>query len=96
MKLQARLSRSRRGDEMVVGTVLLAPAGRHLTLRRTDEGNVVAHLDARPFETLHRPSVDVLFQSAAEVYGSRVLGVVMTGMGSDGRDGASSIKHAGA
>jgi two-component system chemotaxis response regulator CheB len=39
--------------------------------------------------------VDVLFQSAAEVYGERVLGVVMTGMGSDGRDGAAWIKARG-
>jgi two-component system chemotaxis response regulator CheB len=44
---------------------------------------------------LHRPSVDVLFQSAAQVYGERVLGVVMTGMGSDGREGAAWIKAEG-
>ncbi|HEY6802358.1 MAG TPA: chemotaxis-specific protein-glutamate methyltransferase CheB [Pyrinomonadaceae bacterium] len=83
------------GDELKAGTVLLAPAGRHMTLKRTTEGTVVAHLDARPFETLHRPSVDVLFQSAAEVYGQRSLGIVMTGMGSDGREGASWIKARG-
>jgi two-component system chemotaxis response regulator CheB len=83
------------GDEIVAGTVLLAPAGRHLTFRRTDEEKVVAHLDAKPFGTLHRPSVDVLFQSAAETFGARVLGVVMTGMGSDGKEGASWIKARG-
>jgi two-component system chemotaxis response regulator CheB len=44
---------------------------------------------------LHRPSVDVLFQSAAEVYRNRVLGVVMTGMGSDGKQGAAWIKSQG-
>jgi len=43
----------------------------------------------------HCPSVDVLFQSAAEVYGDRVLGVVMTGMGDDGRQGAAWIKARG-
>jgi two-component system chemotaxis response regulator CheB len=83
------------GDEMRAGVALLAPAGRHLTLRRRTNGVVVAHLDSRPFEMPHRPSVDVLFQSAAEVYGRRVLGVVMTGMGSDGRTGAAWIKSQG-
>jgi len=52
-------------------------------------------LDVRPLDTPHRPSVDVLFQSAADVYGDRVLGVVMTGMGADGRDGAAWIKARG-
>ncbi len=55
----------------------------------------VAHLDVRPLDTPHRPAVDVLFQSAAEVYGARVLGVVMTGMGADGREGAAWIKARG-
>jgi two-component system, chemotaxis family, protein-glutamate methylesterase/glutaminase len=82
------------GDAMKPGRVLLAPAGRHLSLRRSPRGEVVAHLDAQPFDLPHRPSVDVLFRSAAEVYGERVLGVVMTGMGSDGLQGAAWIKAA--
>jgi two-component system, chemotaxis family, protein-glutamate methylesterase/glutaminase len=83
------------GDEVKTGCVFLAPAGRHLSFKRKASGTVVTHLDARPFNTLHRPSVDVMFQSAAEVYGNRVLGVVMTGMGSDGKHGAAWIKANG-
>lgn len=83
------------GDELKAGRVFLARAGRHLVMKRNSDGNVVTHLDAKPFDTLHRPSVDVLFQSAAEIYGSRVLGVVMTGMGSDGKQGAAWIKSQG-
>ena len=86
---------AREGDELSVGVVLLAPAGRHLSFRRQEDGKVLAHLDARPFDMIHRPSVDVLFQSAAEVYQQRVLGVVMTGMGSDGKQGAAWIKSQG-
>src|SRR5204863_9604401 len=62
--------------------------------RRAD-GRVVPHLDLRPLDTPHRPAVDVLFQSAADVYSGRVLGIVMTGMGSDGREGAAWIKAKG-
>jgi two-component system, chemotaxis family, protein-glutamate methylesterase/glutaminase len=83
------------GDALRAGVVLLAPAGRHLSFQRKADGQTVAHLDARPFDTLHRPSVDVMFQSAAEVYRQRVLGVVMTGMGSDGKQGAAWIKSQG-
>lgn len=86
---------AREGDEAAPGTALLAPAGRHLTFRREVSGKVVAHLDARPFDTPHRPSVDVLFLSAAEVFGGRVLGVVMTGMGADGKEGSAWIKARG-
>ena len=82
------------GDEMRPGLVLLAPAGRHLVFRR-EGARVTAHLDLRPLDTPHRPSVDVLFQSAAEVYGARTLGIVMTGMGADGRVGAAWIKARG-
>ena len=81
-------------QELKPGTAYLAPAGRHLTLRRSGSA-VLTHLDVRPLNTPHRPSVDVLFQSAAEVYDSRVLGVIMTGMGSDGRDGSAWIKARG-
>jgi two-component system, chemotaxis family, protein-glutamate methylesterase/glutaminase len=83
------------GDIVQPGKVLLAPAGQHLTLRRAPDGAVVARLDLLPIDTPHRPSVDVLFQSAAQVFGSRVLGIVMTGMGSDGVQGAAWIKAQG-
>ena len=88
------------GDELRPGLCLLAPAGKHLSLRKqslagTTEPTVVTHLSRHPAESLHRPSVDVLFKSAAEVYGERVLAVVMTGMGSDGKEGAAWIKAQG-
>jgi two-component system chemotaxis response regulator CheB len=83
------------GDVLQSGTVLVAQAGRHLTFRRRSDGRIVTHLDTRPLETLHRPSVDVMFQSAAETFRDRVLGVVMTGMGSDGKQGAAWIKSQG-
>lgn len=89
-----RVKEPQEGEVIAAGTVYLAPAGRHLSFRRAG-ANVVAHLDVRPLDTPHRPAVDVLFQSAADVYGSRTLGVVMTGMGSDGRDGAAWIKARG-
>lgn len=92
---QLKVSEARAGEVVKPGVVLLAPAGRHLTLRRQANGTIITHLSARPFDMQHRPSVDVLFQSAAEVYGSRTLGVVMTGMGADGKQGAAWIKSQG-
>ncbi len=92
---QLKVVEAREGAVLQPGVVFLAPAGRHLTFQRSTDGTVLAHLNARPFDTPHRPSVDVLFQSAAEVYRDRVLGVVMTGMGSDGRQGAAWIKAQG-
>ena len=92
---QLEVREAAEGDELKPGRVFLAQAGRHLTLRRDASGKVFTHLDAKPFDSLHRPSVDELFKSAAEVYGKRVLGVVMTGMGSDGKQGAAWIKSQG-
>ena len=77
------------------GQALLAPAGQHLTFKRKPSGRVVVQLSLHPDNKPHRPSVDVLFQSAAEVYRDRVLGVVMTGMGDDGKQGAAWIKAQG-
>ncbi len=92
---QLEVKEAAEGDEIKPGRVFLAAAGRHLFVKRESSGKLVTHLDARPFDTLHKPSVDVLFQSVAEVYGHRVLGVVMTGMGSDGKQGAAWIKSQG-
>ena len=83
------------GEIVAAGTVYIAPAGRHLTLRRNITGQVITFLDVRPLDTPYRPSVDTLFHSAADAYGARVLGIVMTGMGSDGREGAAWIKAKG-
>ena len=92
---QLEVREAAEGDEVTAGRAFLAPAGRHLKFVREASGKVFVHLDAKPFDTLHRPAVDVLFESAAETYGSRVLGVVMTGMGSDGKKGAAWIKSQG-
>jgi two-component system chemotaxis response regulator CheB len=86
---------SQGGEVLTPGHVYIAPAGRHLTLRRDSARQVITHLDVRPLDTPYRPSVDTLFHSAAEVYGARVLGIVMTGMGADGREGAAWIKAKG-
>lgn len=82
-------------EEVRPGMVFIAPAGQHLSFIRTSEHRVVTQLSTFPADTLHRPAVDVLFQSAAQVYGDRVLGIVMTGMGSDGQQGAAWIKAQG-
>jgi len=92
---QLKVVEARDGDEIVPGAMFLAPAGRHLALARGSDGEVRARLDVRPFDTPHRPAVDVLFRSAADVFGSRVLGVVMTGMGNDGLIGSAYIKAKG-
>jgi two-component system chemotaxis response regulator CheB len=86
---------AREGERLKAGIVYLAPAGHHLYFVRAADGGVDVRLDLRPFDSPHRPSVDVLFRSAAEVYGDRVLGIVMTGMGSDGTAGAAWIKAQG-
>lgn len=83
------------GATLRPGVALLAPAGQHLTFVRDSAGIVRAHLDLRPLDTQHRPAVDVLFRSAADVFGPRALGVVMTGMGNDGTRGADAIKARG-
>jgi len=89
-----RVTEAADNEPFVAGSVYIAPAGRHLTLERNGSG-IRTKLDVRPLDTLYRPSVDVLFQSAATVFGARVLGIVMTGMGSDGREGAAWIKAKG-
>lgn len=90
-----KVAEAKDGDVFAPGTALLAPAGRHLLVRRNAAGDLVAQLAVQPIEKIHRPSVDVLFQSAAEVLHERVLGVVMTGMGDDGKQGSAWIKAQG-
>jgi two-component system chemotaxis response regulator CheB len=89
-----RVREASQGDIVRPGDVLVARAGVHLKLRHTGE-DCVAVLDPEPSDSLHRPSVDALFKSAAAGWGSGVLGVVLTGMGNDGAEGARAIHDAG-
>jgi len=82
------------GGVLEPGTVWVAPGNYHMVLRRDGERVRVA-LTQDPPENSCRPAVDPLFRSAAEVYGSRVLGVVLTGMGHDGLQGAELVHRAG-
>jgi two-component system, chemotaxis family, protein-glutamate methylesterase/glutaminase len=82
------------GDVLEPNHVFVAPGDKHLSIRRQD-GRAVVHIDESDPVSGHRPSVDVMMRSAAEVYGSRVLGVIMTGIGRDGSDGCRSIRSRG-
>ena len=82
------------GELVQSGCVLIAPAGRHMKLKRR-ASDVHVWLDDEPRSALHRPSVDVLMESVAGVYGARSLGVVLTGMGSDGVEGLRAIRDSG-
>ncbi len=76
------------------GQVFIAPGGWHLYLRKRINGTLI-RLSKEPRDLLFRPSADVLFESASQIYGKDVLGIVMTGMGKDGLQGAKKIKQAG-
>ncbi|MCU1346130.1 MAG: Chemotaxis response regulator protein-glutamate methylesterase [Acidimicrobiia bacterium] len=77
------------------GHVYLAPGDLHLSLKRA-AGAVATEVNSDPPENSCRPSVDVLFRSAADVYGGNVLAVVLTGMGQDGLAGATILHEQGA
>jgi two-component system, chemotaxis family, protein-glutamate methylesterase/glutaminase len=84
------------GEVALPGTAYVAPGGKHLKVKRSPDDHVIRiSLDQMPSDTLHRPSVDVLFQSAAECIGDKALAFVLTGMGKDGSVGARAIKEAG-
>lgn len=82
-------------DRVLPGLVLIAPGGRHMLLRRN---GAHYHVEVRdgPAVNRHRPSVDVLFRSAAQAAGRNACGIIMTGMGDDGARGLREMHDAGA
>jgi len=80
---------------VVPGRALIAPGGRHLLLRRSGAQYHVEVVDG-PLVNRHRPSVDVLFRSAAKCAGANAVGIIMTGMGDDGAAGMLEMHNAGA
>jgi two-component system chemotaxis response regulator CheB len=83
------------GQPLRAGEVLIAPGGKHMRVAMQG-GSPVAHLTDDPPERNCRPAVDYLFRSVAEVFGSRTLAAVLTGMGDDGSLGSKALKQAGA
>jgi two-component system, chemotaxis family, protein-glutamate methylesterase/glutaminase len=101
--LAARLNRlseldvaeARDGDRVINGRVLIAPGGKHLSLKRSGAQYVVEVRDG-PLINHHRPSVDVLFRSVARCAGRNAVGMILTGMGDDGARGLREMREAGA
>jgi two-component system chemotaxis response regulator CheB len=89
-----RVSEARDGDAVVPGVVLVAPGGRLMSVERGGDGSLSVRIWDEPGH-LHRPSVDVLFRSVARAAGARSVAVVLTGMGSDGAEGAALVRGAG-
>lgn len=83
------------GDLLIAGRALICPGNRHIKVRRMPMGNIVVLSDEERVNG-HRPSVDILFRSVAAEFGSRAVGVLMTGMGDDGASGLGMLRHAGA
>jgi two-component system chemotaxis response regulator CheB len=83
------------GDRLERGLALIAPGGLHMQLRKVS-GQYYVHVVDGPPVNRHKPSVDVLFKSAAELAGRDALGIIMTGMGDDGARGMKAMHDAGA
>ncbi|MCF8174097.1 MAG: chemotaxis response regulator protein-glutamate methylesterase [Burkholderiaceae bacterium] len=92
-KLEVREAQN--GDRVMPGRALIAPGGRHMMLRRSGAQYYVEVADG-PLVNRHKPSVDVLFRSVAQIAGRNALGVIMTGMGDDGARGMKEMHDAGA
>jgi len=89
--LRSYSDNARRGHSVEPGHVYIAPPDYHMTVLCPG----VVRLDQGPKVRFSRPAVDPLFRTAAEVYGPRVIGVVLTGYGEDGTDGLRAINAAG-
>ncbi len=92
---QPRVIEAQGGETLVSGTVYVSPGHSHMRVRRTGAGYATELLKTPPVNR-HRPSVDVLFDSAAEVVGRNAVGVILTGMGKDGANGLLRMRQAGA
>ncbi|MBS4096537.1 MAG: chemotaxis response regulator protein-glutamate methylesterase [Sulfuricella sp.] len=86
---------ARHNERVIPGLALIAPGGKHMLLKRSGAQYYVEVIDG-PLVNRHRPSVDVLFRSAAKFAGKNALGVIMTGMGDDGAHGLLEMREAGA
>src|ERR1700704_5162025 len=89
-----RVKEAQSGDLLVAGRALICPGNRHMKVKKLPLGNVALLSDEAPVNG-HRPSVDILFRSVAEVFGTQAMAVLMTGMGEDGAVGLGEVRSAG-
>lgn len=91
---QVNVKEAETGDRLMPGHVFIAPGGKHLKLHQK-VSRVEIEITTDPVEALYKPSANVLVASAAEAVGRRALGVILTGMGSDGMEGVKVLKQKG-
>ena len=84
------------GDIIKPGCAYLAPGGRQMIIAGTENAPKIKIIDDNSAKITFKPSVDVSFGSAAKIFGGNVLGVILTGMGADGREGSRMLKAKGA
>jgi two-component system chemotaxis response regulator CheB len=92
---QIRIKEAENGDSVVNGTALLAPGNYHMLLKRSGARYFV-EIKTGPMVHHQRPSVDVMFRSVAKTAGANAVGILLTGMGTDGATGLLEMKTAGA
>ncbi len=92
---QVEVKEAEHGETARPGTVYIAPGGIHLNYRQRGSQGII-ELNPEPADSLHKPSVDVMFNSIAQEYSKQVLAMILTGMGSDGAKGMQALKAKGA
>lgn len=93
--VRAQVIEAQGGERVTPGMVYIAPGHSHMRIKKAAAGYVTELLQTPPVNR-HRPSVDVLFDSAAELVGKSAVGVILTGMGKDGAQGLLRMRQAGA
>jgi len=90
-----KVSEARSGDNLIFGTAFIAPGNRHLLIRKKGT-NLFLDLDDGEKLNRHKPSVDVLFSSACEISGKKIMAIILSGMGNDGAKSMMKLKENGA
>ncbi len=83
------------GEPIRTGRVLVAPGGVQTLIERSSAAGARIHITKEPAGSIYKPCIDLTIGSAAKAYGSRVMGVILTGMGHDGKEGIAAVKKCG-
>ena len=94
-KCKHRVVEAKEGDVVKNNYIYIAPGGKHLVIKKGLSGNIITSISDAPPENFCKPSVDVLFRSAASTFGGKCIAVILTGMGNDGTAGLRPLKRKG-